>query len=933
MCIEEDIKNISEFCNITSWDNAHEKANALSFSNWPVDRKLVSNLKDEAQEKRSKIKKAFLSSIENVKTFSSIEALKDINEVEPLLNSLKSLTLEFKKEYSNAKAEKNIIDFHDIEHFALKILVKQDEKGNYCKSEVAKEYSDKFYEIAIDEYQDSNLIQDYILTTISKQDNIFMVGDVKQSIYRFRGARPQLFLDKYERYDMSLKKDTEGIKVLLYKNFRSREEILNLTNEIFIGIMSKKLGEIDYTKEEFLNFGANYEKKETDDFKPELHIIDTDNNTDEEILETEENLENVQMEARIVANRIKEIINSNYKIKDKNEFRNATYKDITILLRASNNVANIYEKELMQKNIPVFSDASSEYFNSSEISTMLSLLKIIDNPNQDIALVTVLRSPIYHFDDNELISIRLADKQASYYQALIKAGNELDEPLKSKIKSFLNELNNFRKKQEYMPLHEFIWYLYESTGYTSYITLVPNGALKLANLKMLFQRARDFESARFTGLYNFVNYIERLKKKNQDFGAAKIIGENENVVRIMSIHKSKGLEFPIVFLCGTGKGINFRDLNEKILLHQDLGFGPKYVNYSRKIEFDTLAREAVKIIAKQEAISEEMRILYVALTRAKEKLIIVGSQSGIERALNEKQGIMESIKEDKIPAEIVKRYKSYLDWLELVYVKNKAEDKNLIDIYTHNQNEFQTIKEESNVKTEIANYSVSPKLKEKIKNQIEWEYSKKSLALIPSKSSVTSLKQSDIREAIECKLEEPNFMKTENGLTGAQRGTAMHFVLQKLDLKKNYTSEELQDFINGLLFKKLLSEEETKSINVSKIYKFLNSNIGQDIKKAKEIYQEKPFYIYMPVKEVYEDEHEEKILVQGIIDLYYRNNEGKLILVDYKTDYVENNDEKTLIEKYKMQIQIYKKAIEMATGEKVHKSYIYSLYLNKAIET
>ncbi|MBR6033527.1 MAG: helicase-exonuclease AddAB subunit AddA [Clostridia bacterium] len=932
-CLEGDISIISQFNDIQSWEDAHNKANLVSFSNWPIDRKTVSILKDEAQEKRAKIKKDFSSSIENVKVFSSAEAMKDISEMEPILKALTKLTLEFKEAFSNAKKEKNIIDFHDMEHFALQILVKKDEDGKYSKTDVAKEYSEKFDEIAIDEYQDSNLIQDYILNTISKQNNIFMVGDVKQSIYRFRGARPQLFLEKYEKYSTSLEDASEGIKVLLFKNFRSREEILNLTNEVFMAIMSKKLGEIEYNQEEFLNYGANYEDSiaNKNSFKPELHVIDTKETEDEEeIVEPEEDIDTVQMEARLVANRIQEIINSNYQVKDKNGCRNATYKDMTILLRASNSVANVYEKELTQKGIPVFSDVSNEYFSSSEVSTILSLLKIIDNPNQDIDLVTVLRSPIYHFDDNELISIRLTDRKVGFYQALTKAAEETEEPLKTKINYFLDQLSCFRKKQEYMPLHEFIWHLYESTGYTSYITLVPNGALKLANLKMLFQRARDFENARFTGLYNFVNYIERLKRKNQDFGAAKIIGENENVVRIMSIHKSKGLEFPIVFLCGIGKEFNFRDLNEKILLHQDLGFGPKYTNYSRKIEFDTLAREAIKIVSKQESISEEMRVLYVALTRAKEKLIIIGSQNDLDKKLNDKTSIIESLDGDKIPSEMIKRYKTYLDWIELAYLKSKKENKDIMELYVHKQNEFDSKKEENDDAIETISYSVDPVLKEKIKEQIEWNYPRKSLASIPSKSSVTSLKQHDTETVIECKLEEPEFEKVGSTITGAERGTAMHYVLQRLDLRRDYTSSELQDFVNELVVKKLLTEQEAKSINLDKINKFLKSDIGKEIKSAQKIYQEKPFYIYIPVSEICEDKSNEKVLVQGIIDLYYKNSEGKITLVDYKTDFVENDN--TLIEKYKSQIDIYKRAIEMATNEKVHKCYIYSLYLNKAIE-
>lgn len=941
LTVGEDKQKIDEFTKITNWEEAFEKANTITFSNWPVDKKMVSNLKDEAKEKRTKIKEGFLKSIENMKLYSSKEAMRDIAVMEPTLVSLKNLVIEFEEKYREAKREKNIIDFHDIEHFALQILITKNEDGKYCPTEAAKEYQEKFVEIAIDEYQDSNLIQDYILGTISRDNNIFMVGDVKQSIYKFRQARPKLFLDKYEEYALpnSMTPDAQGIKILLYKNFRSRKEILEITNEVFQAIMSKRLGEIEYTQEEYLNLGANYKEPEDSSCKfagkPELHIIDS--NIPKEDDEIQELPENSEMEARLVASRIKELLDSNYQIKDKNGFRKATYKDMVILLRAANSIAPTYEKELLSQGIPVFSDTSTQYLDSTEITTILSLLKIIDNPNQDIPLVTVLRSPIYHFDDNELIGIRLKDKAGSFYSALQKASNDVDEPVKQKIVNFLNQIDMYRKKQEYMPLHELLWLIYETTGYNSYISLTPNGALKAANLKMLFQRAKDYEGASFKGLYNFVHYIERLKKSNQDLGAAKIIGENENVVRIMSIHKSKGLEFPIVFLCGTGKGFNFRDLNEKVLLHQDLGFGPKYINYSRQIEYDTLAKEALKNVSKQEAISEEMRVLYVALTRAKEKLIIIGTQKEAEKELEEKKSLIESTEWDKLPVQLVKNYKNYLDWLELVYLKTQKEEKEVMDIYFHMPREFEICEEEKKEDNWTKNWQVSDKLKEVLRKKLEWQYAKKELATIPSKSSVTSLKeietgQEKVEENIECTLEMPEFLQEERSLSGAQKGTIMHFALQKLNLKKTYSNKEIREFVDELVAEKLLTYQEAESVSIKKIEQFLNSNLASRIRKAKKIYQEKPFYLYLPAKEIYGGDLEEKVVIQGIIDLYYIDEEDNIILVDYKTDFVENNDETILVNKYRSQIETYKRAIEQATGEKVKKTYIYSLYLGKEIE-
>lgn len=408
------------------------------------------------------------------------------------------------------------------------------------------------------------------------------------------------------------------------------------------------------------------------------------------------------------------------------------------------------------------------------------------------------------------------------------------------------------------------------------------------------------------------------------------------MVRIMSIHKSKGLEFPVVFLCGCGKGINFRDLNDKILLHQDIGFGPKYINYERQIEYNTLAKEAIKEISKKETISEEMRVLYVALTRAKEKLIMIGTSKDVQKQIDEKKELLSNIQDEgKLPAQLVKRYKTYLDWLELVYLRNNNEALNM---FICTKQELENNKKQEEIKP-IKEYEIPEQLKNELKEKIEWQYPKKELSNIPSKSSVTKIKdihsygkEYELDEDLDCVLETPQFLSEQKGLTGAQKGTVMHFVLQKIDLKRDYTIQELREFISELVAKKLLTDKEAQTVKIDKIKSFLDSDLAKDIRQAKEIYQEKPFYLYVPAKEIYNISEEEKIVVQGIIDLYYRNKEGKLILVDYKTDFVENKDKNVLIQKYGKQIECYKKAIEQGTKEKVEKSFIYSLYLDEEVE-
>lgn len=446
-----------------------------------------------------------------------------------ILLKLQDLILTFEKEFSKRKREKNIMDFSDVEHFALDILLNS--------SEVAKKYQDKYEEIAIDEYQDSNLVQEYILTAISRKNNIFMVGDVKQSIYKFRQAMPELFLNKYETYQKKENKSPEDdLKIQLFKNFRSKQNILQFTNLIFEDIMSKSLGDMEYNQEEYLNLGADYPKMEQNE-KIEINIIDStaqtkDNEVEEtaaadktEKMQEEENVADVELEAKFVANKIKKLIENKFQVWDKKQetYRDIQYKDIVILLRTTTNVAPIYEQEILNLQMPVFSDSSQEYLDSIEIQTIMSLLKIIDNPIQDIPLVTVMRSNIGKFTDDELIQIRLADKQDNFYTCLQKAKLSVDGILRQKIESFLESLNQWRKEQEYLALDELIWKIYSDTGYYNYAGLMPNGTLRQANLRMLFERAKQYETASFKGLYNFIHFIEKLRLSSGDMGAAKII--------------------------------------------------------------------------------------------------------------------------------------------------------------------------------------------------------------------------------------------------------------------------------------------------------------------------------------------------------------------------------------------------------------------------
>lgn len=940
--------------NLDSWDKAYQINQTLKFVTWPRQ-KVESEIKDYAKQIRDDVKKKLSKVLDKILIYDSKQANQDIYDMYEILRKLKDMILEFEQEFSKRKREKNIVDFNDIEHLALHILLKE-ENGNIKPSDVAKRYQEKYLEIAIDEYQDSNLVQEYILNSVSKQNNIFMVGDVKQSIYKFRQAMPELFLDKYAKYKNKEDKQKEdNLKIQLFKNFRSRDNILQFTNLIFQDIMSSNLGDIEYNQEEYLNLGADYPAIEQD-LKTEINIIDLseEQETEEQNLEKpldseeiEEKIEDIELEARFVANRIKKLVDEKFQVWDrkKKRYRDITYKDIVVLLRSTSNSAPIYEQEILGLDMPVFSDSSQEYLDSIEIQTIMSLLKVVDNPMQDIPLVTVLRSYIGKFTDDELVQIRLSDKYDNFYTCMQKATIDVEKELKEKIVTFFDCLTKWRKEQEYLALDELIWKIYMDTGFYNYVGLMPNGELRQANLKMLFQKAKQYESANFKGLYNFINFIDKLKLSSGDLGSAKLIGENDNVIRIMSIHKSKGLEFPVVFLSNTGKQFNLMDLNESVLLHQEMGIGVKYIDYDKQIQYDTLSKAAIKNKILIETLSEEMRILYVALTRAKEKLIITGIKKDYQKDLEKMLEQVERYSKcnEKINPILVKKYKKYLDWILLVYYYDNDKTKEMINLKLHKKQDLLTKlkkeeKENINVTKILEEKEIDHDQIEEIEKVLNYSYPNQLATIIPTKTSVTNIKQMQQKEVYESKIElpKPEFLKEdkEEKLTGAQKGTLIHLCLQKLDEKKEYDLQKIKDLISELEQKQIITKKEVENINPSKILGFTKSNIWKELKHAKEVYKEKPFYINIPAKEIYEEEIEESILVQGIIDLYFIDKQDNLILVDYKTDYVEKGKgkENELINKYKKQLEIYQEALEQAYNRKVFKKYIYSTWLGKEIE-
>lgn len=917
----------------SSWDDVFSYSEKFEFGKWPTDKKIVSNLKEEAKSIRDDCTKPFRTKDSILRKYiyaDSKSIFKDIDEMYEVISILGKVIIKFDERFAKKKREKNIFDFNDIEHFALKILIKRDENGNKVPSEVAKKYREKYEEVAIDEYQDSNEVQEYILRTISRDNNIFMVGDVKQSIYKFRRACPRLFLDKYRKY--SIDGNEFGKKIQLFKNFRSRKNILDITNILFSQIMTSNLGDnIEYTEEEYLNFGGNYEDSESMLGKSEVDIIDL--NEEYEEYEEIEQIKNIELEAKFVAKKIKEIIESKKQVYDKQGYRNVRYRDIVILLRTTSNISPIFENELLNNDIPVFSDSSSEYLDTIEIQTVLNVLKIIDNPLDDIAMASCLRSKIGDFTDNEILEIRILDKNVSFYDDLViaKESNE-------KVENFLSLYDEWKRESDFLSLSELIWKICTDTGFYSYVGFMPNGNIRQANLKLLFEVAKDYEKTSLSGIFNFINFVERLKGQNSDLSQAKIIGENEDVVRIMSIHKSKGLEFPIVFLANSGKKFNYSDLNSNLLLHEDLGFGIEYIDYEKMIEYTTPLKDAVKILSKEEVMAEEMRLLYVAITRAKEKIIIVGTSKDFDKDIKEKDRDIELHKKTNL--NLIKKYSTYLDWIELVFLNDGGKN---IDIKRISKKELLDEKEEKqDLSCKLIDFGeLEPDYIKRRDEDYSWIYPYKNEIYIPIKSTVTKIKEfsnrvdtSDIdfskinENKVGIEKIEPIFIQNNEELSKVHQGSVMHLFLKYVDFKNGSDLIYLKE---KLLKDNIISENEYKYIDIERVEYFLNSKLGIEIKNCKTIEKEKPFCVKLNSKDIFDDSKDEEILVQGIIDLYAIKDDDTVLLMDYKTDFIKPNEEDILIKRYRKQLEIYKIALEKALGKKVDEVYIYSLCLNKCI--
>ncbi|MBY2525881.1 helicase-exonuclease AddAB subunit AddA [Clostridioides difficile] len=1015
------IADISQACN-KSWDEAYKKMASMSFENYVKGVKRISKdapsyikeSKEKAKTIRDKTKKSLESIVSATFNKDNDSIREEIKYLYNIVKPISSVVLRFEEEYSNKKREKGIIDFNDIEHFALNILTDVDEKGNIVPSDIAVGCRNKFYEIFIDEYQDSNLVQEVLLKAVANTEtpNRFMVGDVKQSIYRFRQARPELFLQKYNNYND--KKGSSHRKIMLYKNFRSREEVVDAVNYIFENIMNENIGEIEYTEKERLNLGANFnvdtDEKSIIGGATEIHLIQKDNKLDDDIIndkddrinnkeneiEEEEKLDNIQLEARMVGNIIKDLMKVNedgkiQKVYDKgiDGYRPVEFRDIVILLRATSAWAPVFADELMNMDIPTYADVGVGYFDTIEIKTILSLLQIIDNPMQDIPLISVLKSPIFGFTPEDLIDIRVQSKDKIFYEVL-KSTAEYDgftdsqnenesefipsEECINKSKDFLIKLKEFKEKSMYMSTDEFIWYLYTRTGYYAYVGALPGGSQRQANLKVLFERAKQFEETSLKGIFNFVNFIEKLKKSSSDMGSAKTLGENANVVRIMSIHKSKGLEFPVVICSAMGKNFNTQDFKKSILYHHNLGYGPQFVDYERRISFPSIAKEALKSKINIENLSEEMRVLYVAFTRAKEKLIITGSTRNIQDSIKRWSNGIESL--DTISQYEILKGKNFLDWIMPCVLRhrdlsNLLEEVGLDAVFNveHNSKWYGKLWNKNDILVEKKSDEEKESIEEilekidvnnpdsdyygEIEEKLNYIYPYEFSTRKPATISVTEIKkiQNNYEEELintifeqKVILKKPLFIQNEEErekISGTERGTIVHLVMEVLDLKNVSSVNDIKSQIRGFVSKGIITEKQASIVNPYKIYKFFASNIGKRMLNAEIINREKSIYAQVNMKDIYIYEKlinnddkklydNESVMLRGIVDAYFEED-NQIVLVDYKTDFVNEENINQIIEKYKKQLDLYADIIETLTGKSVKEKCIYLFGVDEAV--
>lgn len=982
--IEADIQLLnSAIEKLGNWDELQQFMSSSKFTDLSRKRPDINkDKKERVQKLRGTYKKRWEKMVNSWFNRNLAAHVEDMRELATVVKALTEIVKDFIDRFTIAKREKAVVDFSDLEHLCLQLLLDETSTIEDPKpSIVAKNLQRQFSELLVDEYQDTNLVQETILTLISDQvgpGNMFMVGDVKQSIYRFRHAEPSLFIEKYKRFALD---DNPGTRIDLASNFRSRELVLIGANYIFRQILDENLGEINYDSDaELIYANKMYDSLPLSEPNPELIIIDrqqpevkTNSNEGDETGNEEDyrDLENAQLEARAYAMKIKQWIGMEDKaplqVVDKatESLRDVQYRDIVILLRSMTWAPTIVD-ELKKQGIPVYAELSTGYFEAIEVKIMLNLLKIIDNPRQDIPLASVLKSPIVGLNENELAKIRLADNRNTYYEAVEKYRKENNDILTTKLNRFVELLESFRLASRQGALSDLIWQIYRETGYFDFVGGMPGGRQRQANLRALYDRARGYETTSFRGLFRFLRFIERMEEKGDDLGAARALSEQEDVVRIMTIHKSKGLEFPVVIVGAMDKQFNMMDLRQNYLLHKDLGFATKYIDPVKRIMYPTLFYHAITEEKRRELLAEEMRVLYVALTRAREKLVMVGNVASFVDKRDKWESILEH-SEWILPAHFRIGSKSYLDWvgpalirhshtealrtgeihdaiLEEIRIDPSKWDITILHGSDLTNLDEDSIEEDLQLKEKIMNWEPveieESLLDEFVDERLSFQYPFDEAAYSRAKQSVTEIKrQREIKDEYSATqlvqpfktpiAKKPIFMQKEKTLSAAEKGTAMHTVMQHLPFERRMFREEVEEYVEKLVLREILRRQEADSVDIEAVVRFYDTEIAELMMAADKIYREVPFSITLPASQVYanwKSETEEQVLVQGVFDAVIPSKDGWIIL-DYKTDYIPGEvDEEViskLVNRYRVQLDLYRHALQTIWNAPVEDTYLY----------
>lgn len=962
--LDGEVEQVDKLLNCHTLEEYGTQIPAVTFGRLPSkkDDSVSVSKRERAKNLRSQVKDTLQGLVEDYFTTPLPLLVEQGRACMEPVGELIDLVVDFSRRISAQKQEKKIVDFSDMEHYALNILLRRQEDGSIVPSEVAKEYRQYFHEILIDEYQDSNLVQEYLLKAVSGEDdgvfNRFMVGDVKQSIYKFRLARPEIFLEKYKTYNLE---DGDRRRIDLAKNFRSRIQVVDGVNDIFSRIMSEKIGGIAYDEAAALYPGASY--PENPDSICEMLLVESPEKVD--------GISAKEAEALAIAGKIKEML-QNYRVTDKGsgELRPARYRDMVILLRSNSGWDDVFKSVMEEQGVPVYVTSKTGYFSAPEVQELLQLLRVLDNPRQDIPLFGVLKSIFGGFTEEEIATIRSQAKSGSLYEALKKyagdpetVGQEVEDVfgdvLREKVSGFLENLSHYRKFTTFMPIRELLQKLVEDFDYLNYVTALPGGSKRRANVEMLFTKASDFEQTSYFGLFHFIRYMEQLEKYDVDYGEADMLDENADVVRIMSIHKSKGLEFPITFVAGLSKRFNMQDVNKALIVDMDMGLATDYVDPEKRIRNKTLRRQVLSQKMKEDNLAEELRILYVAFTRAREKLILTGT---LKQASTKWEEVCENSQESLSYPDFLQA-SGYLDFL-LPILPNTRIKTSVIELDTllgeqvTEQIEMMTGKE----RLQEADRWADPDALNSLRERFDYRYPHENLAGLYTKTTVSELKiaaMADRDEAAYHSFEEkevvpyiPAFKREKEQVSGAVRGSAFHRVMELVDfgrlLGRQFATlpDSYEEYIGGLdqtllatqLHAFLLEQVETlrltreyfQAVREEKIVHFFTSPLAWRMWRAdsrRQLYREQPFVYGVDAQRLSESfPPEEKVLIQGIIDVFFVEDE-KLILLDYKTDVISSME--NLQNRYSTQLDYYQEALEKIWELPVAEKILYSFYLEQ----